>query len=574
MAAVREQMDMKLAQLGIEGKTIEDYFSQPTIEEAVKWDKDLKKEIIYWGQYDLGVTEIKKDYAKNHADAIFEELNIISNLYYIDKEIVEGKENYYLYDAKEDIVYKVPKTRIGMRVVHSIVELDNGREKTETEEVIKADSTTVTVSGLSYYEPNLSGYVLDKTKIVYYEVREQGDTSTEQLGTIEVSAREYITGGKKNEIQKDGKTYQFYDYAKQRWANILVENNNMKSYWVWIPRYSYKEGDVSDIKFIDLNSTPEEGYIVHSDFSDGKKGIWVSKYEPILTANTVVSDFPYYIPDLTGFVPENTYIEVYDKDKKEFKETRLKDISNLTEFAKKNNWFDYNNQVWANIRVYEPESKTESWWVWIPRYAYSITGNTTSVEFIDLQNRPLDGNPLPSNYVVHSAFVENNKKGIWVSKYEPVQKIGEVGATNLVNKPDMKGYNVDNTYVESYDENTKTFKEQSLRSVLGSSAVINNTTKVLEKSDIDLSKIQGTWYSYDKQIWANIKVKTDGVESWWVWIPRYAYNITGIETSLIWLGEDDKPLDGSELPSNYIPHSAFEDGKAGIWASKYEPVNK
>ena len=71
-------------------------------------------------------------------------------------------------------------------------------------------------------------------------------------------------------------------------------------------------------------------------------------------------------------------------------------------------------------------------------------------------------------------------------------------------------------------------------------------------------------------------MKTDGVESWWVWIPRYAYSITGNNTYIIFIDTENRPLDGSSntLPSNYIVHSAFEDGKKGIWASKFEPIQK
>ena len=81
--------------------------------------------------------------------------------------------------------------------------------------------------------------------------------------------------------------------------------------------------------------------------------------------------------------------------------------------------FDYENQIWANIKT--TGYGIDCWWVWIPRYAYKIESNTTSIIFIDLDNKPLDGSTLPSNYIVHSAF-EDGKKGIWTSKYEPIQK--------------------------------------------------------------------------------------------------------------------------------------------------------
>ena len=573
MAGVREHLNMKFAQLEIEGKTIEEGLNHPTKEEAVKWPTTLKVEIILLGQYDIGVSEIKKDYVKNHADEIFERLTLLSNIYYIDK--IEDKEKMYVYDANADIIYNIPKTRIWKYVVHSVNELDRLSGVVEEYELINDQSTLVTVAGISHYEPNLSGFDMATTSVVYYEVGENVEKS------ITIPAKEYISGGKKRTITKDGITYEFYNYNTQKWANILVEKNGIKSWWVWIPRYCYKETDVSDVKFIDLNTTPESGYILHSDFADGKKGIWVSKYEPVNTVKTTVLDIPYYLPDMTGFNKENTYIEVYNSEEEKFEETKLSTISNLTEFAKKNKWFDYNKQIWANIKVINPESNTgeiESWWVWIPRYAYNINGSEIGIIFVDTYNKPLDGSTLPENYMVHPGFTikegDNTKelKGMWVSKYEPIQK---VETTAQVNPPNMKGYNADNTYIECYDSESNSFKEQTLRSVLSNSAVIDSNN-IVQKSEIDFSKINGTWYSYDKQIWANIKVVNpeSNSESWWVWIPRYAYNIVGNQTIIVYLDKNGNTLDGSPLLTCYVPHPAFNESPEGIWASKYEAIQK
>ena len=435
--------------------------------------------------------------------------------------------------------------------------------------IIRDESRMVEVDGISYYEPDLSGFILENTKLVYY--------SQDMKTTKIVSAQEYIENGKQRIIEKEGKKYELYNYKQKLWANILVENDNKQSYWVWVPRYSYqinKENHETGIKFISLEGEAEEGYIIHSNFKDGKKGIWASKYEPVQTISTQVEDYPYYIPDMTGFNPENTYIEIYNKETKKFSETKLKDIDNLQVFARNNNWFDYQNKIWANIKTVNPNNNTESWWVWIPRYAYNITGKQTSIIFIDTNNNPLTGGSLPSNYVVHPSF-NNDKRGIWVSKYEPVQKIGQPGTTNHVNPPDLRGYNVDNTYIECFNEKTKRFEEQTLRSILSKKSIINGEN-IVEKVDIDYSKIKGTWYSYDKKIWANIKTvnPNNNTESWWVWIPRYAYNITGIETTIIYLNAKGEPVEGGTLPSNYVPHPAFNESTEGIWASKYEPIEK
>ena len=412
MSHIKETVDLKKSEYKIEGKTIPDVFTQVSVEDAAKWDTDLKKEIVYWGKYVSDISNISKSYAKKQCDNVFASENIISNLYYVDKELVDGKEKEYVLDYKNDILYKIKKTVIGFKVVHSIEELNDLKQDVIVN-LINTECSIVKTGTVSHFEPNLSGFVLDKTFIIYYD--EDIETS------ISISAKEYIELGKPRVIERDGKKYEFFNYESQRWANILVENNEMKTYWVWIPRFSYNKNDVSDIKFIDLKTEPEDGYIVHSDFEDGKEGIWVSKYEPIQTANKAVAveDFPHYLPDFTGFDTNNVYIEVYDSENQSFIEKKLSDIKDINAFAKENIWFNYEKQIWANIKVVNPETNTESWWVWIPRYAYTITSKNISIIFVDINNNSLDGTDLPSNYIVHSAF-ENGKKGIWVSKYEPI----------------------------------------------------------------------------------------------------------------------------------------------------------
>ncbi|MEI3395249.1 MAG: hypothetical protein V8R82_06080 [Clostridia bacterium] len=64
------------------------------------------------------------------------------------------------------------------------------------------------------------------------------------------------------------------------------------------------------------------------------------------------------------------------------------------------------------------------------------------------------------------------------------------------------------------------------------------------------------WYNYDKQKWANAKTK-DG--SYWVWIPRYAYQIesgcytnTAGKISIKFLqGTSNKDSEGKEISTKY-----------------------
>ena len=52
---------------------------------------------------------------------------------------------------------------------------------------------------------------------------------------------------------------------------------------------------------------------------------------------------------------------------------------------------DYNKKIWANIRTVNKDTKIESWWVWIPRYAYKIpnagaSNKEVSIIFIGMDN--------------------------------------------------------------------------------------------------------------------------------------------------------------------------------------------
>ena len=141
MAAIREQVDLKLIETSIDNSAINGF---EKVTDTSGWDVDLKKEIIYWGQVDIGISEITKDYAKNNADEIFENYNLLNNLYYIDKATAGGKEKTYLYDKKGDVVYKIPITTIGKYKVHSIEEL-NDSKGISNDNYINDESTMVTV---------------------------------------------------------------------------------------------------------------------------------------------------------------------------------------------------------------------------------------------------------------------------------------------------------------------------------------------------------------------------------------------------------------------------------------------
>lgn len=54
------------------------------------------------------------------------------------------------------------------------------------------------------------------------------------------------------------------------------------------------------------------------------------------------------------------------------------------------NWYDYNNQKWAN--VYVESEGVEAYYVWVPRYVYKLDQDTqrSDVKFVDVHNNYTD----------------------------------------------------------------------------------------------------------------------------------------------------------------------------------------
>ena len=107
----------------------------------------------------------------------------------------------------------------------------------------------------------------------------------------------------------------------------------------------------------------------------------------------------------------------------------------------------------------------------------------------------------------------------------------------------------------------------------------------IRESDENFDKTK--WYDYDNNKWANAVVTIDGVESYFVWIPRYEYKIN--------YNTEGTPENGGTIDvrfidtetttanSGYIIHPAFIDDSKnnyenggwdeelpGIWVGKYE----
>ena len=295
-----------------------------------------------------------------------------------------------------------------------------------------------------------------------------------------------------------------------------------------------------------------------------------------------VGDETYYAPNMKGFNAKNTSLIYYSDDFSEQVEINAKEyIDNKENYqvekeGKTYKLHDYGNKVWANAKT--NANNLESWWVWIPRYAYKINGSSANpaidIIYVDVNNKPLNKTKcpdgvLPADYTVQPGFTVDGHelKGIWISKYEPSYRM-QVTVEGVLS-PDMNGFDKDNTYIELFDVETNTFTDE------------------IKLADADLNTVNTDkkWYDYEQKVWANIKTNANGLEAWWVWIPRYAYKINSLtnykSADIIYVDTNDEPINKTAypngLPEGYVVHSAFNvDNKklSGIWMSKYEPNYK
>ena len=148
-----------------------------------------------------------------------------------------------------------------------------------------------------------------------------------------------------------------------------------------------------------------------------------------------------------------------------------------------------NKSEWANAKV--TVDGIDSYFVWIPRYAYKIIGeNNIDIKFLKgTSNIAADGvtvckyaneNPTASDYIIHPAFTndanygggfgnnngnsDNGIAGIWIGKYETArsdtQGATQGSATTLKVQPGVTSYRSVTigdayTYAKAYNPNLK-----------------------------------------------------------------------------------------------------------------------
>ena len=144
--------------------------------------------------------------------------------------------------------------------------------------------------------------------------------------------------------------------------------------------------------------------------------------------------------------------------------------------------------------------------------------------------------------------------------------------TTVANAPDVSGFNKSNTYYVSWN-------------------LTNSPYQINEETNLN-GVAPSNWYDYTEGVnhWANIKTTGGENDCYWVWIPRYAYQVptksgTAQTINIKFLKEDTNiPIGETQAITNTIPtegswvvHPAFTNAGnggfgelKGIWIAKYE----
>ena len=304
----------------------------------------------------------------------------------------------------------------------------------------------------------------------------------------------------------------WYDYKNQKWANIYIENSGLSSFFVWIPRYVYKQDTVNstsgnermDVKFVNTDNeyidgiTEEkitwtelqaQGYVLPEAFEFAENilpGYWISKYQ--LSDFTTNSTYPVYFETVS--TPSNITIK------------------NLASGSNE-----------------------------ITRFEYAINGKV-----VHTSNNPDNyefNNLATGNKAINVTGLDVN--GQIVGSFTYLFKVAEI------NPPDVSKFDPDTTFYVYYDNDGN------------------------EHNEIPVSKAAPKgWYDYTISYWANIVTRNNGLETYYVWIPRYEYQLNPTtQRSYVNFIKGTS----TETTAGYTIPEAFTFGGqelTGYWITKYQ----
>lgn len=306
-------------------------------------------------------------------------------------------------------------------------------------------------------------------------------------------------------------------------------------------------------------------------------------------------------------------------------------------------WYDYKNQKWANIYVEANGVESYYVWIPRYVYKLDSTNQRSDVKFVDIDNNYIDANTeqktdwqtlQSQGYKLPEAFTFADKQipGYWMSKYQ-LSDLGKytidfsVAASStsitiqsittnttqtiakytyaLNGKIVHESTSPENYKITNLAKGNKAINVTALNEdgeIIGSMTKVFETAETnppdvsafdkdttfyvywdengIEHNETPISKeAPAQWYDYSTANWANIVTRNDGLETYFVWIPRYAYKLdsTAQRSYVKFLsGTSTKVDSGYQIPEAFW-WDKNSDGKrtddeeiSGYWMTKYQ----
>ena len=138
-------------------------------------------------------------------------------------------------------------------------------------------------------------------------------------------------------------------------------------------------------------------------------------------------------PDLTGFSTTNTFYATISSNNQIVKGNPISE-------EPPEDWYDYENQKWANIMTLNTTTSGEgaehngdmAVWVWIPRYEFKVDTDLKTVDTVFIpptQTKADDGYQIPDAFTFTVDGKATQLSGIWVAKYEVSNPQMPIGIT-------------------------------------------------------------------------------------------------------------------------------------------------
>ncbi len=226
-------------------------------------------------------------------------------------------------------------------------------------------------------------------------------------------------------------------------------------------------------------------------------------------------------------------------------EAKTEYVPNDTQTTQPDNWYNYENGKWANIKTTNKISDTETleaYWVWIPRYEYIVPEATqTTATKIEAKFIPVSKTKPDEGYTIHPAFTKAGNggfgelDGIWVAKFEAVSSTPTAsngGEDTLTLKVQVIPNEPSWRYIQTKNIFTVCRRMTSNGEVLAGSTVDSHMMKNTEWGAVAILS-QSKYGVYNPQ--SNIKDPIDGT-SRRIWNNPSSLYITGSVGS----SEDDK----------------------------------